>query len=252
MFKIGKNKNGKYNVLLMSDLHLCHNMATMHLVEKAYEYAYLKGIRYVINLGDLIEGVMPHNERHLQIGTVKEQVEYVISNYPKVSGIKTLMLYGNHDYYSMLTDNYDVAKEISNERKDIINLGYGEGCIKILSNYIKLSHEIPGLRHYKSDFETFITLIGHTHAYRIAIYDDNLHIYVPSLSFLKPDKKINTPAILDADFKLNEKGIIDSMYVNYVDMEKGEILANFTYTVPMNNKKYLRIKEKFKEYNNYR
>ena len=42
------------------------------------------------------------------------------------------------------------------------------------------------------------------------------------------------------------------MYVNYVDMEKGEVLANFTYTVPMNNKKYLRIKEKFKEYNNYR
>ena len=245
MYEIEKKKD-YVRVLLISDLHLCNKKDRMDLVHKAYNYALKEHIRYVLNLGDLIDGVMTHNEKDIKIDSVSKQIDYVVNEYPYSSNIKTLVLYGNHDYYSLVKDNIDVGKEIYLKRKDIYSLGYGESYIRILDNYMKLSHDIDFLKGYKKNLETFINLLGHLHEYKVKLYDDNLYIHVPSLSDLKPNGDKNIPSILDIRFSFY-RDIISGVTIDCIDMERDLLLGNYEYVGIFSNKKYMKIKEKMKE-----
>lgn len=246
MFELVKRGNN-LNVLAISDLHIGNLNDCIDLVDNAYSYAQDKNIKYVLNLGDLIEGVMPHNKKELRIGTTLEQVDCIIENYPKIDGIKTLMLYGNHDYYSLYKKDIDVAKVISSKRRDIYNLGYGEAYIRILDNYIKLSHEIDLLKGYKKNIETFVNLVGHLHSFKLKVYDDTLYINVPPLSKVSPNKQIYPPSILDINF-IFYKSLISNVEINLIDMTRNMVIGSFELASSINNKKYVKIKKQLDDY----
>lgn len=241
-------KQDRLRLLAISDLHLCHKLDRLDLLYKAYQYAVDNNIKYVLNLGDLIEGVMPHNKYDIKEITIDGQVKYVLDNYPYSDKIKTLVLYGNHDFYEKYKGGIDVAQAISSERNDLINLGYGEAYIKVLDNYIKLSHEISLLKKYKKDIETFINLYGHLHKFKTKIYDDKLYVHVPSLSNVSPTNTICIPEVLDINISFT-KNIISNFEIDLIDMEKGIVNSSFEIASSINNKKYIKIKNKIDEYN---
>ena len=248
MFEIVKNKNN-LNLLIISDLHLCNKLDRMVLVHKAYEYANRKRIRYILNLGDLIDGVMPHNYNDIKIKTVEEQVQYVIEHYPSIPGIKTLILYGNHDYYSKYNGGIDVAEEISKERKDIFNLGYQESFIRISDNFIKLGHEVSYIKGFKKPVGTALTFMGHYHMFKVKVNDDNIYINVPSLSSLNPSTNLtNIPCMLDVNIAFYND-IFSKISIDVVDLDNDIISSSFEGTINVNNKRHSKIKEEMKEYN---
>jgi len=249
MYEIEKENEYYTNLLLISDTHLCHNLDKISLVHKSYQYAYDHDIKYVLHLGDLIEGVMPHNKKELKIDNVEGQIEYVKENYPNYSGIKTLILFGNHDYYSLHKGGIDAAKEICDAREDLINLGYGEAYTRILDNYFRLTHDIDFMKNYKKNMDTSINIYGHVHNFKVGVYDENIHIHLPSLSYLKPNHKYNVPSIVDMKIRFY-RDVIASILLECIDIEKETILSCFEIDSCLSNKKYLKIKEKFNEYNN--
>lgn len=87
--------------MVISDLHLGSNYDRLDLVYRAYEYAYDHYIYHVINLGDLIDSVMPSIQRTVRITNINRQINYCIDKYPFFDDITTYMLYGNHDYYQL-------------------------------------------------------------------------------------------------------------------------------------------------------
>ena len=228
------------DLVIISDLHLCNKLDRLDLLYKAYEYAYNNNIKYVINLGDLFDSYMPHNKNEIKYKTLEKQVEYVIDNYPYCEDIKTLILYGNHDYYSKINYDYDIVKKFSNIRTDLIHLDYGESYINIKDNFIKLQHEIDYLKNYKKDIETYLTLLGHYHKYKIKINDDSIYVYAPSLAKLKSME--NIPSILHVriDFK-DEK--FSSLNIKCIDMEQEIVSSEFHTSMNIKPKKYQLIKE---------
>lgn len=237
--------NNHIRFIVISDLHLGNKKDRMDLVYKTYEYAMDNEVYSIINLGDLIDSVMPHNYKYVRFNTVEEHIRYVIENYPLNDKITTYILYGNHDYYQLFTSGIDTAKIIGQERKDLVNLGYGEAYLGLDDNYIKLSHPIRYLEHYKENIETPVNLVGHYHNYRVD-FKDSTYIHVPSLSNLSTEQnRINKPEILDIDIDFYN-GIISKVAIKNIDIEKDILNSEFNIDMKISAKRHAKIKEYFK------
>lgn len=245
MYELFTKKNS-IRLLVISDLHLGSVYDRIDLLYKAYEYACFNNIKYVLNLGDLFDSNMPHNKEYLKIQDFDEQVSYAIDNYPYSESIKTLMLYGNHDYYSKITHNNDMVKKFSEERTDLIHLGYGESYLNIKNNYIKLQHEISCLKNYKQNIETYITLLGHYHKFRVDINGDTIYIHVPSLSNLGINRVPNIPSILDIKLSFFNE-LFSDISVKYIDMDNEIAIGEFNTTINVKKKKHTLLQEQTKK-----
>ena len=237
--------DNKKRFIVISDLHLCSIKDRIDLVYKAYLYALDNEIYSIINLGDLIDSVMPHNYKHIRFNDIEKQIRYVVENYPLSDRITTYVLYGNHDYYKLFTSGIDVAKIISEERNDLVNLGYGEAYLNLDDNYIKLSHPIKYLNHYKKNIKTPLRLLGHYHRYRVD-YTDSIAIYVPSLSDLSTEWKLsNKPEILDMSMKF-QNGVLSNVSVKNIDIEHDIINSELNLDLNISPKRHAKVKEYFK------
>lgn len=242
MYELFSNKY-YIDLVVISDLHLCNKLDRIDLLYKAYEYAYSNNIKYVINLGDLFDSCMPHNKKETKTYSLEQQVKYIKDCYPYSEYIKTLILYGNHDYYSKYKYGIDIVDMLSKERKDMINLGYGESYLNIKNNYIKLQHEIDYLKNYKKNVETYITLLGHYHNYKVDINDDTVYVYAPSLTKLKSMENIPSMLHLGIDFN-NE--LFSNLNIKCINMEQEIISSEFDINMNIKPKKYQIIKEQLK------
>lgn len=243
MYEIPKTKDN-VRFLIISDLHLGNIGEGMDLLYQAYEYALKNNIKYVINLGDLIDAVMPHNSNDLKINDVTKQVEYVIDNYPCVNSIKTMILYGNHDYYSKHIFGFDVGKEISSGRKDLYDLGYGENYVRILDNFIKLGHEIDYYKGYKQNIETFLSFLGHYHRYKVRVVDDSIYVHAPSLSSVTVGGDKVVPALLDVNLSFHNDRI-EKVSLKQIDLSQQSVLSDMQISVPFANQKFMKVKKYF-------
>lgn len=237
--------NNQIRFIVISDLHLGNKKERLDLIYKAYEYAVDSEVFTILNLGDLIDSVMPHNSKDLHISTIEEQIHYVIESYPFFHNIKTYVLYGNHDYYKLHTSGIDTAKIISEEREDLINLGYGEAYFQLEDNYIKLSHPIRYLENYKENIETPVNFIGHYHEYRVD-FKDSIYIYAPSLSNLSANHNhMNKPELLDVTIQFYQ-GIISKVAIKNIDIEHDILNSEVNASLNISPKRQKKIKEYFK------
>ena len=186
--------------LVIADTHIGRfsgneNYIKNHIYENerglfsAYNYALRNGITNIIHLGDLIEGFLDNTQR--KIPTCLEQIEQLKKVYPYVNGIKTYLLYGNHDLN--LIKRYYADKRFYRVCYNTELIGAYSSYIFFCGNRIKLFHESykniinkvpPKIKNIELPYD-FI-LDGHGHRYYI---DDTNRIgLMPSLSSSVPDK----------------------------------------------------------------
>ena len=165
----------------------------------AYNHALNYNIQNIIHLGDLLEGDSAPAQLKIP---VSQQLEYLKHAYPSINGIKTYLLYGNHDYnliyFNGVNDKF--YKMCSNMELIGINYSYINFC-----NYIiKLSHECKMAEHFQNiDLPHYFELSGHSH------------------SFCMYDKFIQMPSISSAS--------VDQNSIGYIEMinEENEFLFKF-------------------------
>lgn len=215
---INLEENKCLRTLFISDLHLGRKKDKLDYLDDIYNYAIKNNIKIIFNLGDMVENVYRLSENELLKKTIEEQIEYVIKNYPYDKNIVNLVLYGNHDCYSLLHSGLNIGKVIENERYDLISLGYNNSNVyfkqnKSIKDYIRLLHED---NNYNNSING-LTFAGHSHKYRTDFIKEQQNktikaiIKVPSLCDEYPDNYDYKPlkGFLDVTFNLKNSLIND-------------------------------------------
>lgn len=121
---------------LISDPHLASKQEKLHELNEMYQTFKREGVSLVFNTGDISEGygVYRGQEFEVKCAGQDEQVDYVVANYPKVEGIETYFITGNHDLRQYERGGIDVGKPISERREDLHYLGQMTAKIKMLND----------------------------------------------------------------------------------------------------------------------
>jgi hypothetical protein len=84
----------------ISDTHLCNEAQQLHLINKVYEETARRGIKTVRHFGDISDGDYQNRGEHryelFRLGLAR-QLKYIVENWPKVEGVRTVVIDGNHD-----------------------------------------------------------------------------------------------------------------------------------------------------------
>jgi len=130
---------------VVSDNHLGSHFTQITLLHEAYRFFKAEGIADVYNPGDLTEG------ENMRLGHAYEcyihgadaHTDEVIRNYPKVDGITTHCILGNHDASFVKHVGLDISRTIAKERPDMRFLGMDQAYIHLTPNcMLELRH--PG------------------------------------------------------------------------------------------------------------
>ena len=197
-------KEPTFKCLVISDLHVGNLYSDLNLVNYVYEYAVKNDINYIFMCGDNIEGDYTCDKKNIK--DVDSQVETLIKKYPYDKNIINVMIFGNHDYYSLRNNGLDISSRIKNSRYDMVPIGYGQGNVNIKKDSFILFHKLHDPSSPKILNDEKLVLSGHGHMMKTKI-KDQLWICVPTLSHVSTDK---TKDVIPGFVELN------------IDFEKGK------------------------------
>ena len=91
-------KRKAFSIGVVSDMHLCGINQQLTLLRESYSIFKERGIKDVLNCGDLFVG--SHNMHRDAIAQMfiyegDKMIDYAVKNYPKEEGIKTHIIMGN-------------------------------------------------------------------------------------------------------------------------------------------------------------
>ena len=164
---------------VVSDTHLGSKHERLEELHHAYQVFKDEGITEVFHPGDLVcgYGIFPGQANEVALHTYEDQVGYAVANYPKVEGIRTRIISGNHDIegdFGKVGANPVVA--FCNQRDDFDFLGDYRAAIELdQGTRIYLLHPKGGMG-YAADYKIrklaegfeggskpHVMLVGHFH-----------------------------------------------------------------------------------------
>lgn len=167
----------KVRLLLLSDTHLCSKYDRLDILRYLYDKAVSTNTNYCLHSGDFTDGKSnrPEHVYELKEISYEGQVQYCVEKYPKVEGIPTFVISGNHDDMWYKQNGSDIVKSISKQRSDLIYLGADAADLRIGKLKIHLFHGRGAQAYAKSykaqkyldamsvDKRPHILQLGHIH-----------------------------------------------------------------------------------------
>lgn len=163
---------------VVSDTHLGSNWQQLTHLRTFYHLAKRRGVSVIFHSGDLVDGekIYRGQEYGIHVHGADAQVKYAVEYYPKVAGITTKVIAGNHDLAFWKTAGVNVVQAVADKRSDIEYLGVDLAFVTWGGLRIALMHGRQGnayARSYRSQkiVEQFppekkpnMLFIGHYHA----------------------------------------------------------------------------------------
>ena len=174
---------------IIGDTQLGSKYAQISHLKNFYELCASEGIKDVYHTGDVTDGLKMHSghEYELYKTSADDMVQDVIENYPRIEGITTHFITGNHDASIYKQVGYDIGNTITEKRPDMKYLGRDCALIFLTPNCkLELRHPWDGTAYalsYKpqkmieameSDSKPNILAIGHYHKAEYLFYR-NVH-----------------------------------------------------------------------------
>lgn len=130
---------------VVSDPHIGSVFTQLTLLHEAYGVFRKEGIRDVYNAGDLTEGenMRQGHVYECYVHGSEQYVDEVVQYYPKVNGITTHFILGNHDLSFMKHAGQDIGRAIARERSDLQYMGISQAYIE-LTPKCRLEMRHPG------------------------------------------------------------------------------------------------------------
>ena len=176
---------------LVSDTHINSKYTQLTHLHEAYRSFGIEGIQNVYHCGDIGEGDqmrMGHQYECYAHGA-DDQRDEIIRVYPKIKGITTHFITGNHDHSFIKRQGYDIGSAISMEREDMKYLGQAQAFINLTPNCkLELRHPEDGSAYslsYKVQKQieamsggekSSIYVVGHYHKSEYLFYR-NVHCF---------------------------------------------------------------------------
>ncbi len=114
-----------YKFAVVSDTHLCSAEEKLEALHGFYDIGKKQNITDFYNAGDVVAGQGVYQGQEYEIHTfgADNQVDYFCENYPKVKGITTHFILGNHDYIYYKQIGLNIGDMITKQRDDLKFLG---------------------------------------------------------------------------------------------------------------------------------
>jgi len=181
--------NNELEFGVIADTHLCSKFEKLDELHTFYAICKKIGIKHIVHAGDIIagQGIYTGQENEIHTFGADSQVRYVVENYPKIEGIKTHFITGNHCLSYFKKSGVDVGEKISAQREDMNYLGQYQGNIEIGGVKIRLLHPDGGGAYaisYKgqkiaeqipSGQKPHLLVLGHYHT-SVYFFYRNMHI----------------------------------------------------------------------------
>lgn len=176
-FDVAPMVGRKYRFGIISCTHLGSMHQQLTHLYSFYTYCKQAGVKMVLHCGDIIEGekIFRGQEYTVFAHGAKAQVDYAVDNYPRVEGIATKVIMGNHDESFFVHSGANVVEDIARRRDDIEYLGDYLAFVKIDSITVGLMHSAGGVAYSRSykvqkiieqlapEMKPNILAIGHWH-----------------------------------------------------------------------------------------
>lgn len=135
-------------IALVSDTHMGHKQEALEELNEFYKYAHNAGVREFYHAGDISDGNYSNRKNH-QYEVHKrghdEQKEWIVEQYPKIKGVTTYFITGNHDATHMMNGGANIGKNVAAEREDMVYLGHNFAKIWLTENLdLNLFHPSDG------------------------------------------------------------------------------------------------------------
>ncbi len=121
------NNDEKIKVMFISDTRFGSIYQQTTILNDMYQKAASMGVKYVFLTGDVVEGIYKGSKDIYNLAIHKHgyynQAEYVASLFPRVEGITTYFVTGEHDLSFLNAESVDIGNEIAKRREDMIYLG---------------------------------------------------------------------------------------------------------------------------------
>jgi len=116
---------------LVSDSHLGSAFERLDVLEDVYANAKARGITDMLHAGDLLEGEKMHRGQEYEIHRHgwAQQRDWAKDKYPRVNGITTHFITGNHDGSFKKAAGIDVGDALAQCRDDWRFIGDGSGTV---------------------------------------------------------------------------------------------------------------------------
>lgn len=180
---------------VIGDTHLGSLYSDLSVLRNAYRMFAAEQVQGVYHAGDLLDGekIYRGQEYEIRVHGGDAQVAYCVKNYPRVEGLNTYFICGNHDYSFYKRSGVDPGKMIAKERPDMIYLGpdeqdvvlRGEGRAKAILRLVHprkgtayaLSYQIQKMiEAWSGGNKPAIVLVGHYHKSEYLFYR-NVHAF---------------------------------------------------------------------------
>lgn len=177
----------------VADTHLCNKYQQLTHLKAFYKLCEEREIPKVYHSGDISDGFYHNRPEHvyeLFRRGVDEQAEYIIDEYPRINGIETIFIEGNHDFTHQRNGGASIGRIIGAGRKDLKYLGYGKARVWLTPKCaLDLVHPLDGKAYALSyrlqknidalqgGSKPNMLFFGHYHAY-CNIFYRNIHAYM--------------------------------------------------------------------------
>ena len=176
---------------LMGDTQLGSKYAQITYLNDFYKICKKEGVDTVYHTGDITDGIRmrPGHEFELYAVSTDDLIQHVVDVYPKIPGITTKFITGNHDASIYKHVGFDIGKAIANARDDMEYLGRDCAIVNLTPNCtLELRHPWDGTAYaqsYKiqkmveameSDSKPNILAVGHYHKCEYLFYR-NIHCF---------------------------------------------------------------------------
>ena len=147
-------KGNKFRFGVVSDTHLGSRYQQLTALWDFYRICQRRQVGTVFHCGDLVDGEKMYRgqEYELFIHGADGQTEYAIEHYPRLKGVSTRIISGNHDCSFLDTAGYNVVAAVCRNRDDMTCLGDYLAFVDIVEEKarIALMHGHGGVAYARS------------------------------------------------------------------------------------------------------
>lgn len=230
----------EFEFAVMSCSHWCAKGQQKGFINFVYDEAKRRGIKDVYHVGDIVDGYYKNRPEHIfelfAIGA-DEQKDYVVNNWPKIDGITTHLILGNHDETHIKNGGYNIGRAIAQEREDFKYLGIGHAKVWLTEKCrMDLFHPLDGSSYaisysgqkYMDSLtggdKPNILFTGHHHKSLYFVYRNIHYFEVPSTtsqsSWMKRKRIANDTGVWFVKVKVDSEGTVISVLPEMIHQYK--------------------------------
>ena len=126
VYNFSTDEFDEFKFIAIADTRLGSKSQQLSILNDIYTKGHEMGYDNVILCGNISAGLYPLNNVYAETNFIDDtlgQVDYIVSHYPKVEGMKTYFITGKMDDKHLTKKKINIGKRISELRDDMIYLG---------------------------------------------------------------------------------------------------------------------------------